>query len=234
MLAIGLRALPLVLALCAPLAASADASPQPGLRDVLHRLESWAEAVPSPAPDLTILTTQPIPNTTSSGFGWRDDPIRHDERFHTGTDFRADPGTPVLAAGDGIVVFAGRQGGYGNIIYVDHGGGVVTRYAHLQKIQAAKGDIVAAGRQIGAVGRTGRATGYHLHFEIRLDGRAVDPVLAMTVAELEREQPEVGRLAAFALTPELQQHARDEYDEHPHRGGRPERADRSARQQVLW
>ena len=214
--------------LCVPPAAAADPvhELEVGIRDALHRAEQLAAKLPSPAPDLTILTTEPIADTESSGFGWRDDPIRHDERFHSGTDYRADPGTNVRAAGDGVVVFAGRMGGYGNLIAIDHGGGVVTRYAHLQKILAKKGDAIAAGTHIGEVGRTGRATGPHLHFEILLDGRPVDPVMAMAVAGLERDHPEAGRLAAFALVPELQKHLRDEHDEHPHPHG--------PRAQVLW
>ncbi len=188
---------------------------------------------PGTIPDLTILTTAPIPQTLSSGFGWRDDPIRHDRRFHGGTDFKADPGTPVLAAGDGVVVFAGRQGGYGNVIYVDHGGGVVTRYGHLRRIETKKNAPVTAGERIGQVGSTGRTTGPHLHFEIRLDGRAVDPVAAMTIAELERTDPAKGQLAASALAPELQAKVRAGNDHHSAES-RPERAGRDKHAQVLW
>src|SRR6266550_1633475 len=151
----------------AALAGPASANPdlvqsELSLRDALHLFVGWAEQMPSPIPDLTILTTEPVPDTQSSGFGWRDDPFRHTQRFHSGTDFRADPGTPVLAAGDGIVKFVGRQGGYGNVIYVDHGGGVVTLYGHLRKIEAKTGDPITAGSRIGQVGMTGRATGPHL------------------------------------------------------------------------
>src|SRR5689334_22106802 len=96
------------------------ASAEPLGGGVVERLIAWSSHV-GDAPDLRALTTEPVANTESSGFGWRDDPIRHDVRFHYGTDYHSDPGTPVLAAGDGVVVFAGRQGGYGNVIYVDHG-----------------------------------------------------------------------------------------------------------------
>jgi len=178
------------------------------LRDVLHRtatqLAELAQHEGLFIPDLAVLTTEPVANTESSGFGWRDDPIRHRPKFHSGTDFRGERGTPVLAAGDGIVVFAGRRGGYGNVIDVDHGGGVITRYAHLRRIEAKRETPVIAGQRIGQVGSTGRATGPHLHFEVRLDGRPVDPVTAMTVAELTRESVELGKVAAFALAPELQ------------------------------
>jgi murein DD-endopeptidase MepM/ murein hydrolase activator NlpD len=199
-----------------------------GVRDMVHslteRLAAWGSRLGEPIPDLTILTTQPLVETESSGFGWRDDPIRHVPRFHSGTDFRADPGTPVFASGDGVVVFAGRQGGYGNAVYIDHGGGVITLYGHMRRIETKVGAVVTAGTRIGQVGSTGRATGPHLHFEVRLDGRVVDPVLAMTIADIERESPAAGRLAAFALSPDLQRHATDSHGR-PGRGRRP---------QLLW
>lgn len=209
------------------------------LRDALHdatnRLAALAVKAGVTIPDLSVLTTDPVANTESSGFGWRDDPFHHNRRYHRGADFRAKPGTAVLAAGDGIVVFAGRQSGYGNVIYVDHGGGVVTRYAHLRRIETKKDAPVTAGERIGQVGSTGRATGPHLHFEIRLDGRAVDPVTAMQVADLERQSPEVGRLAAYALVPEIQAAVHDETERSgPSHGSRPERKGRVKRAQVLW
>ncbi|CAN5600994.1 hypothetical protein BH11MYX1_BH11MYX1_05880 [soil metagenome] len=210
-----------------------------GLRDLFHattdRLIALAAATPSVIPDITILTTQPIPEVLSSGYGWRDDPIRHTLKFHGGTDFPSDPGTPVDVAGDGVVSFAGRQGGYGNVIYVDHGGGVVTLYGHLRRIETKKGETVTAGERIGQVGSTGRATGPHLHFEVRLDGRPVDPVLAMHVAALERTAPSIGHLASFGLAPEIQKHARAFSDRHsPRSESRAERRGRGKRPQVNW
>jgi murein DD-endopeptidase MepM/ murein hydrolase activator NlpD len=213
---------------------------QLGVRDLLHgvadRLVALADRLPGVIPDLTILTTQPIADTLSSGYGWRDDPIRHTWKFHGGTDFPADPGTPVAAAGDGVVVFAGRKGGYGNVIYVDHGGGVVTLYGHLRRIEVKQDATVTAGERIGQVGQTGRATGPHLHFEVRLDGRPVDPVTAMEVAETERTSPRVGKLAAFALAPEVQSKARAFSDRHSssRKEARPERSGRGKRSQALW
>jgi murein DD-endopeptidase MepM/ murein hydrolase activator NlpD len=204
---------------------------------ILAILLSAPAALADDAPDLAKLTTNPVAEVESSGFGWRDDPIRHNQRFHGGTDFRADPGTPVLAAGEGVVVFAGRLGGYGNVVYVDHGGGVVTRYAHLRKIETHRDAHVTAGEHIGQVGATGRTTGPHLHFEVRLDGRAVDPVAAMAVAIVERISPAIGTaLAAHVLAPEVQARAHDSQDP-PRRDvarGRPERPGREPRQQVLW
>lgn len=155
-------------------------------------------------PDVSILTVEPVASSEASGFGWRDDPIRHRAKFHSGTDFKGKHGTPVFAAGPGIVVFAGRRGGYGNLIEIDHGGGVITRYAHLRRIEAKEDATVVAGQQIGQVGSTGRATGPHLHFEVRLANNPVDPLTAMTVAQLLREAPEMGRVATYALAPELQ------------------------------
>lgn len=189
---------------------------QVGIRDVVRgtgRLLSWSIAESAQgyrAPDLTTLTTFPLPTSddswATSGFGWRDDPMRHRKKFHSGADIRAKPGTPVFAAGDGVVIFAGRQGGYGNIVMVDHGGGVITRYAHLRRILTAKGDSITAGKRIGQVGTTGRTTGPHLHFEVRLDGNPVCPTTALTVGKLQREAPDEGKLAAFALAPEMQAH----------------------------
>jgi murein DD-endopeptidase MepM/ murein hydrolase activator NlpD len=208
-----------------------------GIADRLVMLGTALDRAGIRIPDLTVLTTEPLstsPTTgESSGFGWRDDPIRHRAKYHSGADIRAKHGTPVMAAGNGLVVFCGRQGGYGNVIYVDHGGGVVTRYAHLQKIETKKDAAIFAGQRIGQVGATGRATGPHLHFEVRLDGRAVDPTTAMTIAQLERDAPAAGRLAAFALAPELQANEQSDVDPPKRRTKksepRPERPGRTKR-----
>ncbi|HEY1812582.1 MAG TPA: M23 family metallopeptidase [Kofleriaceae bacterium] len=205
--------------------------------DVYHSAAAAiAEVVPAPVPDITMLTTQPIPQTLSSGYGWRDDPIRHTWRFHSGTDFPADYGTPVLAAGAGTVIYAGRFAGYGNCVQIDHGGGVITLYGHMRKIEVKKGATVAAGDRIGQVGSTGRATGPHLHFEIRLDNRPVDPVAAMSIAQIWRDSPTAGRIAAYQLTPDRQKHLRAYSDRRDGpRGPRPERAARAAKPApALW
>ena len=211
------------------------------LRDALHGLEdrftAFAQAAGLHTPDLTVLAIEPVAHTESSGFGWRDDPIRHTRSFHSGTDFRGDPGTAVVAAGDGVVTFCGRMGGYGNVIDINHGGGVTTRYAHLRRIETKKDAAIAAGERIGQVGSTGRTTGPHLHFEVRIDGAPVSPIAAMTVAGLQRESPLAGRLAALSLSPELQRSAESDVDPPRQRGrsgSRPERASRAKRRQVLW
>jgi murein DD-endopeptidase MepM/ murein hydrolase activator NlpD len=181
-------------------------------------------------PDLTALTTEPVERTESSGYGWREDPINKRAKFHHGTDYRGKRGTPVLAAGTGTVIFAGRRGGYGRVVFIDHGSGIITRYAHLNRIDVKLGDTLTAGMQLGQLGSSGRTTGAHLHFEVRLQGRSVDPNTAMIVAELQRENPAAGRVAAYALAPELQEQSRDA--ESPE--VRPERRGRAKRQQALW
>ena len=115
------------------------------------------------------------PQFLSSGFGYRADPFTHAGAFHPGLDFRGPIGTPILAAARGRISFAGRKSGYGNCIEIDHGDGLVTRYAHMSALRARLGQQVAAGQLIGAIGSTGRSTGPHLHFEVRINDRPVNP-----------------------------------------------------------
>jgi murein DD-endopeptidase MepM/ murein hydrolase activator NlpD len=113
----------------------------------------------------------------SSGYGVRRDPFkRRRHKKHNGVDLRAERGVPVLAAGPGMVAKAERMRGYGRVVYLDHGGGVETRYAHLQRIRVREGQFVAPGALVGNVGSSGRSTGPHLHFEVRENGRPVAPV----------------------------------------------------------
>lgn len=119
----------------------------------------------------------PTRGTVSSDFGFRRDPLTGDVRFHKGTDLAAPAGMPIVAARHGTVVFSGQQGGFGNTIVIEHAGGYRTRYAHLQSNRVSAGDYVQAGQLIGHVGRTGRATGSHLHFEVLKEGAPVDPKL---------------------------------------------------------
>jgi len=118
----------------------------------------------------------PMPGFTSnSEFGMRRHPIHGDMRMHDGLDYSARVGTPILASGSGTVVFAGTRGGYGNTIEIDHGDGLVTRYAHMSQFNVANGATVTQGQMIGAVGATGNVTGPHLHFEVLRNGRAQNP-----------------------------------------------------------
>jgi len=118
----------------------------------------------------------PARGSLTSGFGLRRHPLFGIARMHQGVDIAAPWGTPVWAAAAGTVVYAGWFGGYGKLVVVDHGGGVATLYGHLSSIAVSPGDRVAAGDVLGRVGSTGYSTGPHLHFEIRVDGRPVDPL----------------------------------------------------------
>src|SRR6266542_2350314 len=120
----------------------------------------------------------PGTGAVTSSFGTRHDPLEGDSRMHAGVDLRAATGTIAHAAQAGTVVRAESAGGYGNLVVVDHGNGVETRYGHLSHIDVQPGDHVEAGAAVGEVGATGRATGPHLHFEVRRDGRAIDPQTA--------------------------------------------------------
>jgi len=111
----------------------------------------------------------------SSGFGNRKDPFTKGKAFHAGIDFPAPKGTTVSSAGYGKVTFVGQKSGYGNVVEVTHGVGLITRYAHLSGFIAKEGQTVQTGTPIAKVGSTGRSTGPHLHFEVRRKDRAVDP-----------------------------------------------------------
>jgi murein DD-endopeptidase MepM/ murein hydrolase activator NlpD len=111
----------------------------------------------------------------TSGFGYRRDPFNGHAAMHAGIDFKGPVGSPVFAAADGRVTFAGWKSGYGQAIEITHGNGMLTRYAHLSRIGVNVGQDVAAGATIGGLGSTGRSTGPHLHFEVRINDRAVNP-----------------------------------------------------------
>lgn len=111
----------------------------------------------------------------SSSYGWRIDPFNGHKAFHEGLDFPANTGTPILAAADGIVSAAEQTPDYGNIVKINHGSGLETRYAHAAKILVKVGERVTKGQQVALVGNTGRSTGPHLHYEIRLNGNPLDP-----------------------------------------------------------
>lgn len=111
----------------------------------------------------------------TSGFGYRRDPFNGSGAMHAGIDFKGAVGSPIFAAAEGRVTFAGWKSGYGNAIEITHGNGMLTRYAHLSRIDVTIGQQVAAGATIGGLGSTGRSTGPHLHFEVRINDRAVNP-----------------------------------------------------------
>jgi murein DD-endopeptidase MepM/ murein hydrolase activator NlpD len=111
----------------------------------------------------------------SSSYGYRRDPFTGQAAFHAGLDFRAAYGTPIHAAADGVIKFVGSKAGYGKAVEIDHGNGLLTRYAHMSGFRARVGKKVSAGDVIGLIGNTGRSTGPHLHFEVRMNNRAVNP-----------------------------------------------------------
>lgn len=127
----------------------------------------WVSSMPAITPARGILT---------SGFGTRRDPITRSQAFHSGLDIAAAPGAPVRATADGVVARAGRNGGLGKSVYLSHGYGLSTRYGHLSEVAVKAGQRVERGDVVGYVGNTGRSTGYHLHYEVHLDGKPVNPV----------------------------------------------------------
>ena len=146
--------------------------------------EEFAE---TPHSVLTALSTIPVDGKFSSMFGMRRLSKKTKRvQMHTGIDISAPRGTPVLAAAPGEVCYVGRWSSYGKIVEIDHGNGLVTRYAHLDQYTVVQGAKVASGEQIGNVGRTGKTTGAHLHFETLVNGSMVDPMLA----GLWRQAPE--------------------------------------------
>ena len=120
-------------------------------------------------------TQAPASGVISSPFGLRADPFTGASKIHHGVDIAAPAGSPVEAAAAGRVVFSGTVAGYGNMVEIDHGGGWATRYGHNSANLVAAGDRIAVGQRIASVGQTGRASGDHLHFEVRRDGKAVSP-----------------------------------------------------------
>jgi len=139
------------------------------LYEQLKGKEGTGDSVPEQLP-------WPVKGQLSSGFGWRKDPFTSERRFHDGADIAAPLGTSIRAVLPGKVVFNGMKKGYGNVIILDHGRGLTTLYAHTSRNLASEGVMVQAGSVIAEVGSTGRSTGPHLHFEVRKDGKALDPM----------------------------------------------------------
>jgi murein DD-endopeptidase MepM/ murein hydrolase activator NlpD len=141
----------------------------------LDMLEQTVISIPSMQPVEKLLFT--------SNFGVRSDPFRGTAAMHAGVDIPGALGTPIYATADGIISHAGRQGGYGNLVQINHGRGIETRYGHLSKILVADNTRVKRGQMIGLMGSTGRSTGSHLHYEVRVDGKAVNPVPFLQTGE---------------------------------------------------
>jgi murein DD-endopeptidase MepM/ murein hydrolase activator NlpD len=143
----------------------------------LDQLQDGVIAIPSDKPVQASVTMM-------SAFGVRSDPFNHHAAMHPGIDLAGQYGTPIYATADGTVIQAGwNSGGYGNLVEVDHGRGITTRYGHMSAILVHVGDHVTRGQQVGRMGSTGRSTGNHLHYEVRIDGRAVNPIPFMKSAD---------------------------------------------------
>ncbi len=155
------------------LATSADGSLDPRFERLglslarMSALERALDGVPQivPAADQRI----------TSAFGYRRDPFNGGGAMHSGIDFKGAYGSPIFAAGAGDVSFAGWKSGYGKTVEITHANGLMTRYAHLSRIDVSAGQAIDAGATLGGLGSTGRSTGPHLHFEVRINGRAVNP-----------------------------------------------------------
>jgi len=132
----------------------------------------------------------------SSSFGYRADPITGSPAFHAGLDFKGPIGAPIFAAARGIIAFVGQRHGYGNCVEIDHGNGLMTRYAHMSAFHAHAGQPVTAGQLIGAVGSTGRSTGPHLHFEVRVHDQPVNPLPFLEFAPNVLKEARLNRPAA--------------------------------------
>ena len=151
------------------------------LRDMLQGLESRLRSVQSSVDKRNALAAATPSNWPAAGWltssmGSRGDPFTGAPDFHPGLDISADRGAPVHATADGTVTFAGVSGAYGNLVTIDHGFGLETRYGHLSRLDVRAGARVARGDAIGAVGSTGRATGPHLHYEVRVNDRLLNPL----------------------------------------------------------
>lgn len=130
-------------------------------------------------------TGWPVRGYITDGFGFRRNPFGGSStEMHAGLDIATNHGTAIQSTADGIVIYAGVYGGYGNVVVIDHGYGVTTRYGHMSRIDVQVGQQVARGKQIGAVGSTGRSTAPHCHYEVRLHDRAVNPLNYLSVGRL--------------------------------------------------
>lgn len=168
----------------------AEAAQDVAAADLLHSLEALEAQFADSGRQLSVLEAllfdqklesqrtpagMPAPGYVSSGYGGRNDPFGRGRAHHLGIDIDANSGDPVTAAAEGVVAFSGVRSGYGNVVEIDHGNGYRTLYAHNSANMVRAGDVVRAGQQIAKVGSTGRSTGSHLHFEVHLNGRQVNP-----------------------------------------------------------
>jgi murein DD-endopeptidase MepM/ murein hydrolase activator NlpD len=158
----------------------------------LNALEQGLAAIPSGRPTASPMLT--------SSYGYRRDPFNGQAAFHAGVDFPGSYGQTILAAAAGRVAYVGQRQGYGNVIEIDHGHGIMTRYAHLSGFGVRPGAVVDRGQAIARMGSTGRSTGMHLHFEVRMNGNPINPVRFLEVRQdvLQIQQIAKQRIARHA------------------------------------
>jgi len=150
---------------------------------------------------MMVPTQPPVPNVSlGSVFGWRIDPFTGRSALHTGLDFPSEPGTAIYSAAGGIVVTQEFHPQYGNMIEIDHGNDLITRYAHSSRVYVKKGDLVKRGQKIAEVGTTGRSTGPHLHFEVLVQGVPQDPQKFLNAGRNLALSPAVPNQIALATT----------------------------------
>lgn len=172
-----------------------------GLDHLTDQRGDWMTALESRLFDqkirnMMVPTQKPVfEGNLGSAFGWRIDPITGSSALHTGLDFQATEGTPVLAAAGGVVVTQEFHPAYGNMVEIDHGNDLITRYAHASKTHVRRGDLIKRGQKIAEVGSTGRSTGAHLHFEVLAHGIAQDPQKFLAAGSKLPNQP-LARLAS--------------------------------------
>ena len=148
---------------------------------------------------MMVPTQQPVQNGhLGSSFGWRIDPFTGRSALHTGLDFQAEPGTSILAAAGGVVVAQELHPAYGQMIEIDHGNDLITRYAHASRVWVKKGDLIKRGQKLAEVGTTGRSTGPHLHFEVLVQGVPQDPQKFLAAGR-NLVGPQLARAAPAAL-----------------------------------
>lgn len=168
----------------APVLNSAVATPDGGfgvLRDLLGVIEQRLASVRTGVEQRNALASAtpsiwPIAGWISSGFGSRRDPFTGGRDFHPGLDIPGNHGQPIIAPADGVVISAAYNGNYGNLVTIDHGFGITTRYAHLSRYGVVPGQTIGRGQTIGYVGSTGRSTSSHLHYEVLVNGQLTNPL----------------------------------------------------------
>lgn len=186
-----------------PVEGVAAAAAVEGAADAQFRslFQTWKKLDVVEHTSIAIPSMQPVDDVKlTSSFGVRSDPFHGSVAMHAGVDIPGPVGTPVYATADGVVGRSGRAGGYGNLVTVNHGKGIETRYGHLSKILVASNTRVRRGQLIGLMGSTGRSTGSHLHYEVRVDGAAVNPMPFMHNANVLDQVQSPARLQQTAST----------------------------------